>query len=141
MKIKLLALLMLIGFYTKAQDSSEVIEIPFHAAKQIQLDLLAKDSVDEMFEYAVGQIATMESKLRVRDTLVATYSRAILDLNTQVNNEKAMKITYKGIAEDCKTDYDRLGKRFSFYKKKATFGGILLGGIALGLASVIMIKL
>lgn len=141
MKIKLLALFMFLGLVTKAQDSSEIIEIPFYIAKQIQLDLLAKDSIDDMFNYVVGEVGNLEAKLRVRDTLVSMYSKSILDLTTQVNNEKAMKLSYKGIAEDCKTDYDRLGKRFSFYRKKATFGGILLGGIALGLASIILIKL
>jgi hypothetical protein len=141
MKIKLLSLFLLVAISTKAQDSLQIIELPFNVAKQIQMDLLAKDSVDEMFNYAIGEIGMLEAKVRVKDSVVAIYSRGILDLTTQLNNEKALKITYKGIAEDCKTDYNKLSKKFSFYKKKATFGGILLGGIALGLASVILIKL
>lgn len=131
---------MFLGLCTKAQDSS-IIEIPFYAAKQVQLDLLAKDSVEEMYEYVVGELATTEAKLRVKDTLVSMYSRGILDLTTQLNNEKAMKISYKGIAEDCKKDYDKLGTKFSLYKKRTTFGGAVLGGIALGLAAIILIKL
>lgn len=142
MKIKLLALLMFVGFGAKAQvDSTEMIVFPFSIAKQIQMDLLQKDSVEEALEYAAAELGYLEAKLYAKDTMIAQYSKNLHDMSVQLDNEKALKLTYKGIAEDCKTEFDKMSTKFSFYKKKSTFGSILLGGVALGLASIILIKL
>jgi hypothetical protein len=144
MKIKLLFILLLIGFTTKAQDSTSVeksVCIPVSVAKQIQLDLIEKDSTASMLEYALLEGNILHKKLAEKDTMISNYARNTFDLAAQLNNEKALKLSYKGIAEDCKTNYDKLGKQFSFYKKKTTFGGILLGGISLGLLSIIFVKL
>lgn len=142
MKIKLLALLMFIGFGAKAQvDSTEMIVFPFSIAKQIQMDLLQKDSVEEALEYAAAELGYLEAKLFAKDTIIAQFSKNVYDMSVQLDNEKALKLTYKGIAEDCKTEFDKMSTKFSFYRKKSTFGSVLLGGIALGLASIILIKL
>lgn len=140
MKIKLLSLFLIISLTTNAQVDSSVC-IPFSIAKKIQLDLIEKDSISSMFEFAVGEIATLEAKIYQKDTMISQYSKKFLDMTTQLNNEKALKLSYKGIADDCKTNYDKMAMKYSFYKKKATFGGILLGGVALGLASIILLKL
>lgn len=142
MKINLLLFALLISATSFAQDTTEkVIKMPVRVAREIQIDLIQKDSIEAMLGYAITEVDILNDKLLRKDSTIAGYSKNFLDLTTELNNEKALKLTYKGIADDCKTDYDKLGKRFAFYRKKATFGGILLSGIAIGLASVILIKL
>lgn len=137
--MKLLNLiLILICFKTYAQDDRSVC-IPFSVAKQIQMDLIAKDSADSMLTLANEEIMLLGRNIQYKNSLIDTMTSDCSKLRTMMENEKNMKITYKGIAEDCKREYDVFATKHKTFKKFVRVVGFIGTAIIAGLTVVILL--
>jgi len=140
MKLLLSVLFLSLSLVTKSQDREDgrTVTIPFRVAKNIQQELLSKDSCTDMLNVANEEIYLLGRSVEFKNKMIDTLTYDIWVLQKSLENEKNLKITYKGLAEDCKTEYDALKMKSTTYKKFTKVVGFLGTAVIAGLTAVIL---
>jgi hypothetical protein len=118
---------------------SQNVCLPVDIARQIQQDLIAKDSADSMLVLASEEIMLLGQNIQYKNMLIDTMTSDCLKIRSMMENEKNMKITYKGIAEDCKKEYDAFAAKHKTYKRFIKTVGFIGTAIIAGLTVVILL--
>lgn len=113
--------------------------IPFVVAKQIQQDLISKDSSEKMLELSYEEVDLLVRNIQYKDMVIDTLTADCLRIKSMMENEKNMKLTYKGIAEDCKTQFDATNKKYVSFKKFTKLVGFVGVAVIAGLTAVILL--
>ena len=121
-----------------AQENKSIC-IPFTVAKQIQQDLISKDSSEKMLELSYEEISLLVSAIQSKDSVIDTINSDRTRLKSIADNERNMKITYKGIAEDCNKQFNALNGRHASYKKFTKLVGLAGVAVIAGLTAVILL--
>lgn len=135
MKYLITIMILVMSFAVKAQD---VVRLPKRVAKQVQADLLAKDTCESMLNIAYDEITVLGRNIQYKQVLIDTLTNQGIRLGQMYENEMNMKLTYKVVAEDCKIEYDVLNKNYTTYKKFTKLVGYLGTAIVAGLTAVIL---
>lgn len=135
MKYLITIMILVMSFTVKAQD---VVRLPVRVAKQVQADLLAKDTCESMLNIATEEIMLLGKNVQYKQMVIDTLTNQGIALRQQVENEKNMKLTYKGIAEDCKTSFDSLKTKSETYRKFTKLVGFVGTAVIAGLTAVIL---
>lgn len=138
MKYLITIMMLVMGLAVQAQEDQRVVRMPIRVAKQIQHDLITKDSCEAMLEVATTEIELLGKNIEFKEIMIDSFKSQILQVQQQMENEKAMKITYKGLAEDCKTDYDLLNHKYNGYRKFTKLVGFLGTAVIAGLTAVVI---
>ena len=138
MKYLITVMMLVMGLAVQAQEDQRIIRMPMRVAKQIQQDLITKDSCQAMLQVANSEIELLGKNIEFKEIMIDSFKSQLLQVQKQVENEKAMKITYKGLSEDCKTDYDLLKKTYTGYKKFTKVIGFLGTAVIAGLTAVVI---
>jgi hypothetical protein len=134
----LLTILFILGSLSiKAQDD-KTISIPFRVAKQIQSDLIAKDSAITMLNIANDEIMLLGRNIKYKEDLIDTLTADLWRCKGMMENEKNLKLTYKGLAEDCKSQYDVLKNKYTSYKKLTKVVSFLGVAVVTGLTAIVL---
>lgn len=120
------------------EEDQTTIFIPIRVAKQIQKDLIGKDSCESMLNIAHEEIVLLYQNIEFKDKFIDTLTNQGLRIREMYENEKNMKLTYKAVAEECKNEYDLLKKQHSTYKKFTKLVGFLGTAVVAGLTAVIL---
>jgi len=139
MKLLFTTLFILISLCSTAQDEMRNVTIPFRVAKEIQKELVAKDSMQEVIGLMTEEAYLLGRNIQFKDQLIDTLTSNGLTYKSMYENEVNLKITYKGIAEDCKTQYDLLNNKYTGYKKFTKVVAFLGTAIVTALTVVILI--
>lgn len=134
----ILLAIMLIPVCAFSQEDRNIC-IPFTIAKQIQQDLISKDSSEKMLELSYEEIDILVRNIQYKDMVIDTLTADCLKIKSMMENEKNMKLTYKGIAEDCKTQFDAANSKYVSFKKFAKLVGFISTAAIVGLTAVIII--
>jgi predicted transcriptional regulator len=138
MKLILTILFICLASTTKAQED-KTVTIPFRVAKQIQKELISKDSCFDMYAVSQEEIYLLGQNIVYKDKVIDTLTSQGFRLKEQLENERNLKITYKGIAEDCKIQYDALNTKSTTYKKFTKVVGFVSVAVIAGLSAVILL--
>lgn len=126
------------SYTVQAQENQQVIRIPVRVAKQIQQDLITKDSCETMLGIAATEMELLGRNIEFKDKMIDSLNTYYFNLKQQYENEKNMKITYKAVAEECKTDYNTLKNSYTGYKKFTKLVGFLGTAVIAGLTAVVL---
>lgn len=138
MKYLITIMILVMGLTAQAQEDQKIIRMPMRVAKQIQQDLISKDSCEAMLEVANSEIELLGKNIEFKEIMIDSFKSQMAQVYKLLENETAMKINYKGIAEDCKTDYDLLNTKYTGYKKLTKLIGFLGTAIVAGLTAVVI---
>lgn len=141
MKLVLTLLLLAIVTTVVAQDTNEdgrVVRIPFRIAKKIQVELVGKDSCMDMLSVANEEIYILDKNIQFKDRVIDTLKKDKTSLLSQLENERNLKLTYKGLAEDCKKEYGMLKNKSDSYRRFTKVIGFLGTAVVTGLTAVIL---
>lgn len=138
MKYLITIMMLVMGLTVQAQEDQRVIRVPVRVAKQIQQDLITKDSCEAMLKIAGSEIELLGKNIEFKEIMIDSFKSQALQIQQKFENEKAMKLTYKGLAEDCKTDYDLLNNKYNGYRKLTKLIGFLGTAVIAGLTAVVI---
>lgn len=121
-----------------SQDTGSVC-MPLRVARQVQQDLISKDSSEKMLGLAYEEIDILEKTIQYKDMVMDTLTSDCLRIKSMMENEKNMKLAYKGIAEDCKTQFDAANSKYISYRKFTKLVGFIGTAVIAGLTAIILL--
>lgn len=139
MKFLIPFLLFSLSVSAQTNEDGRTVTIPFRVAKQIQKDLISKDSCTDMLSVANEEIYLLGKNIAFKETMIDTLTSQALSLKNQLDNERNLKLTYKGVAEDCKIQYDVLKAKSDGYRKFTKVVAFIGTAVVTALTVVILI--
>ncbi len=139
MKVIVSVLCLISSLSLYAQEDGRTVTMPFRVAKQIQSELISKDSCIDMINIMVEERVLLESNIHYKTMLIDTLTNQGIGLRNQFENERNMKLTYKGVAEDCKLEYDALKAKSDGYRKFTKVVAFIGTAVVTALTVVILI--
>ena len=132
-------LLLTISFlFTLSFAKAQTVTLPLNVAKKVQKELILKDSCIDMLNEANEEIFLLGKVIDTKDRVIDTLSKDNISLKTQVINEQNLKLTYKNLAEDCKTQFDVVKRQSDSYRKFTKVVAFLGTAVITGLTAVIL---